>query len=151
GRYVRFSDIAFAPSPVQKPHPPLLVGGESEPALRRAARLGDGWYPIGANPQFPLDTLSRYPARVDQLRAPLREAGREPASVTLGYRCAQHGEGVAPNAADGERRLFAGSSADIANDLRALRDLGVSQVDFGLLGPTLDACFLNMRRFTDEV
>jgi probable F420-dependent oxidoreductase len=59
GRYVRFADIVFAPKPKQQPHPPLWVGGESGPALRRAARLGDGWYPIGVNPRFPLDTLTR--------------------------------------------------------------------------------------------
>jgi alkanesulfonate monooxygenase SsuD/methylene tetrahydromethanopterin reductase-like flavin-dependent oxidoreductase (luciferase family) len=46
----RFADILFAPKPVQKPCPALWVGGESGPAMRRAARLGDGWYPIGVNP-----------------------------------------------------------------------------------------------------
>jgi probable F420-dependent oxidoreductase len=57
GRYVRFSEIVMAPKPVQKPHPPLWIGGESPSALRRVARLGDGWYLIGTNPQHPLDTL----------------------------------------------------------------------------------------------
>ena len=36
GKYVSFSDINFLPKPVQKPHPPLWVGGESRPAIRRA-------------------------------------------------------------------------------------------------------------------
>jgi probable F420-dependent oxidoreductase len=45
GRWVRFDDIAFEPRPVQKPHPPIFVGGNSRPAMRRAARLGDGWLP----------------------------------------------------------------------------------------------------------
>jgi hypothetical protein len=47
GRYVKFVNILFEPKPVQKPHPPVWVGGESGPALRRAAKIGDGWYPIG--------------------------------------------------------------------------------------------------------
>ncbi len=55
GRYVKFADIFFEPKPVQKPHPPIWVGGESGPALRRTARLGDGWYPIGTNPQHRLE------------------------------------------------------------------------------------------------
>ena len=45
GTYCRFSDISFLPKPVQQPHPPIWVGGESPPALRRAGRLGDVWYP----------------------------------------------------------------------------------------------------------
>ena len=55
GKYVKFSDILFEPKPVQKPHPPIWVGGESGPALRRVARLADGWYPIGTNPQHRLE------------------------------------------------------------------------------------------------
>jgi probable F420-dependent oxidoreductase len=45
GRYVEFKDIVFEPKPVQKPHPPLLIGGNSDAAMRRAALLGDGWLP----------------------------------------------------------------------------------------------------------
>src|ERR1700733_10554428 len=58
GKHVQFSNIGFEPKPVQKPHPPIWVGGESGPALRRAARIGDAWYPIGTNPQNPLDSLT---------------------------------------------------------------------------------------------
>jgi hypothetical protein len=43
GRYVRFDDIVFDPKPVQKPYPPLWFGGRKHSALRRIARLGDGW------------------------------------------------------------------------------------------------------------
>jgi probable F420-dependent oxidoreductase len=43
GEFYDFAPVMFEPKPVQKPHPPLLVGGESERALARAARLGDGW------------------------------------------------------------------------------------------------------------
>jgi len=45
GRYVQFQGIVFEPKPVQKPHPPIVVGGNSPAAMRRAARLGDGWMP----------------------------------------------------------------------------------------------------------
>jgi probable F420-dependent oxidoreductase len=150
GRHVRFANIVFAPKPRQRPHPPLWVGGESAPALRRAARLGDGWYPIGSNPQYPLDTLARYRAAVERLRGLVREAGRDPNQVTLAYRCARHGSAVAPTES-GERRLFSGGAAEIAADLRDLRDLGVAAVDFGLGGPTLDASLARMRQFRDEV
>ncbi len=45
GDFVEFAEIAFDPKPVQKPHPPLMVGGNSKPAMRRAAKYGDGWLP----------------------------------------------------------------------------------------------------------
>lgn len=45
GRYVQFEEILFEPKPAQKPHPPILIGGNSKPAMRRAATLGDGWLP----------------------------------------------------------------------------------------------------------
>ncbi len=44
GRFVRFDHIDAQPRPVQKPHPPIVVGGLSPPALRRAVRCGNGWY-----------------------------------------------------------------------------------------------------------
>lgn len=48
GRFTDFADIVFEPKPVQSPHPPLWVGGSSMAALRRAARVGDGWMPSGS-------------------------------------------------------------------------------------------------------
>jgi probable F420-dependent oxidoreductase len=45
GRYVHFENITFEPKPVQKPHPQIFIGGNSKPAMRRAARVGDGWLP----------------------------------------------------------------------------------------------------------
>jgi probable F420-dependent oxidoreductase len=47
GEFFGFDEVAFEPKPVQRPWPPLLVGGESNAALRRAARLGDGWLGMG--------------------------------------------------------------------------------------------------------
>jgi len=151
GRYVRFADIVFAPKPVQKPHPPIWVGGESMPALRRVARLGDGWYPIGTNPQHPLDTLSRLRAGIGRMRALVAEAGREPSKIAVAYRVPRYGSAVEARNEQGERRLFSGASADIAADLRELRELGVIGVDFGLGGATIDATIANMRRFRAEV
>src|SRR5579864_12954 len=94
GEHVKFSGIVFAPKPVQKPHPPIWVGGESGPALRRAARLGDGWYPIPNNPQHPLDSLPRLRGGIERMRKAAADAGRNPGSIELAYRCARHGEGL---------------------------------------------------------
>jgi probable F420-dependent oxidoreductase len=69
GRYVSFEPVRFEPKPVQRPHPPILVGGESEAALRRAAALGDGWYGVGHTPESAA-------VQVRRLRELLSEQGR---------------------------------------------------------------------------
>jgi probable F420-dependent oxidoreductase len=150
GRYVRFAGITMAPKPVQQPHPPLWIGGESDAALRRVAQLGDGWYPIGTNPRYPLDTLSRLRIRIEQMRRCVSEAGRNPSGVAIAYRVARHSGAVQP-ADESERRLFRGAPTDIANDLRAFRDLGVTAVDFSLVDQSVDSTIANMGRFWDGV
>ena len=151
GEYVRFNNIVFAHKPVQKPHPPIWVGGESGPALRRTARLGDAWYPIGTNPANPLDSLARFKAQVARLRKMTAEAGRKPDAVGLTLRVTAYGEGVPAKAGDGERRLFSGKPAEIAGDIKALRDMGVSHLDVGFGGTTVDAVLGEMQKFRKDV
>jgi probable F420-dependent oxidoreductase len=151
GEHVRFGNISFEPKPVQKPHPPIWVGGESGPALRRTARLGDGWYPIGTNPAFPMDSLARYQAGIAKLRKLVTEAGRDPASVTLALRVQRFGPELPAKAGDGERRLFSGSAEEIAADLRTLKSLGVAAVDLNFPGGDAEAVLGALRRFADTI
>lgn len=51
GTYARFGGLAFRPEPVQKPHPPIWVGGHSRAALRRAVQFGAAWHPINRAPE----------------------------------------------------------------------------------------------------
>jgi len=51
GRYSRFAGMKFSPKPLQKPSIPVVIGGVSRAAIRRAARLGDGWQPLGLSPE----------------------------------------------------------------------------------------------------
>jgi probable F420-dependent oxidoreductase len=51
GEWTSFKEIEFAPVPAQRPGPPIWVGGQSGPALRRAARFGDAWHPYGLTPE----------------------------------------------------------------------------------------------------
>jgi probable F420-dependent oxidoreductase len=69
GRYFSFDPLKFEPKPVQKPHPPLIFGGETDAALKRAAALGNGWYGVGHSPE----TAAR---QTKKLRTLLLECGR---------------------------------------------------------------------------
>ena len=51
GEFVRFEPVRSFPKPVQKPHPPIIFGGESEPALRRVGEVGDGWWGVNVTPE----------------------------------------------------------------------------------------------------
>lgn len=151
GRYTKFSGLIFRPRPMQQPHPPIWVGGESLPSLRRAARFGDAWYPIGSNNRHLLDTLPRLATAIARLRRLTAEAGRDPADVSVVYRVKRYGDVVPPVASDGERRLFSGSDADIVGDLRALRELGVAAIDVEVEGHDEAATIATMRRFKETI
>lgn len=80
GKCFSFGPLKFEPKPVQQPHPPILFGGETETALRRAAALGDGWFGVAHDPQSAA-------LQVRKLRGLLVEAGRAdaPFEVTVGH------------------------------------------------------------------
>jgi len=130
GQHVSFSEIRIEPRPVQRPHPPLWIGGMSGPAMRRAARFGDAWYPMLSDQAKPLDSVPRLKAAIADLRRRIIAAGRDPARVTVAVRVSAYGESVPATASDGERRLFSGCAADHATDLNSLRELGVTAVNF---------------------
>ena len=74
GRFFTLDDAAFFPKPVQRPHPPIWVGGDSPAALRRVARLGDGWMAV------PRD-LAHLEAGIATIRRAAEAAGRDPAAI----------------------------------------------------------------------
>lgn len=76
GKYHRFSGMPFSPKPLQKPHIPLVIGGNSHAAIRRAVRLGNGWHP-NAMPPEELSQGIRY------LREQAQAAGRDVAEVPV--------------------------------------------------------------------
>ena len=51
GKYFNFNDLQFEPKPVQKPYPPLLIGGTSRRAIERVVEHGDGWHALSQSPQ----------------------------------------------------------------------------------------------------
>ena len=121
------------------------------PALRRAARVGDAWYPIGSNNEHLLDTLPRLEAGIARLRQATADAGRDPRRSGVGFRVKRYGAAVPPKATDGERRLFSGSEADLIADLRACARSASRAIDIDFGRPDADAVIAEMRRFRAAV
>ena len=151
GIQVRFSDVDFAPKPAQKPHPPIWVGGESPPALRRAAQLGDGWYPIGNNPRHPVGTPAQLAESISRLRRYAMEAGRDPTDIDIAYSGNWRDGREANTRPSGDRPVFSGGPRQVAADIRAFEELGVRHVKFGFEGRSLEETLGRMERFAAEV
>ena len=154
GKYCRFSNVDFLPKPVQKPHPPIWVGGESPRALRRTAELADGWYPIASNPEFPMEEPEQLRTGIDRMSTYARRLGRDPAEIAVIYRPAayelnRNGAG----SSDGQRRPFTGSGQEIASDIRKYEELGVGLlvVDFIRTSPSLEEALRNMEDMTTQI
>jgi probable F420-dependent oxidoreductase len=152
GKYCQFSNITFLPKPIQKPHPPIWVGGESRRAMRRTAQLADGWYPIGSNPQYPMGEPEQLAAGIERLAAYAREAGRNPTAIDIIYRTHDYQLGPAISTA-GKRRPFTGSAAAIADDIRQYEAMGVKYLvlDFARSSRTCDDMLQHMEAFARQV
>ena len=150
GEFASFSNVSTLPHPVQDPHPPLWIGGESRAALRRAAAFGDAWYPIGNNPRFMLDSIDRYRARRDALFRIAEEAGRDPGTIGLAYSAPWHLEEAADDGNRG-RRFLTGSAEQRADDLRMLGELGVRHVFLNLAARSVEGTEERLERFADEI
>ena len=99
GKFVQLNeDVNVLPLPVQKPHPPIWVGGESEPALKRVAEFGNGWH-IG------LILPERIGPKLDQLKRKMEQAGRDFSELEL--------------------TALAAAGRTSAAEIRAYRDAGV--------------------------
>src|SRR5437667_9638951 len=102
--------------PVQKPHPPIWVGGHSRAALRRTARHGDGWHPVGAIAASPLPPEEMV-KHLGTLKRLTEAEGRDFAALTISYKAPLYDTGVPDR--DGARRSFSGSADEIAGDIRS--------------------------------
>lgn len=112
GKYSRFSGMKFSPKPVQRPSIPLVIGGISPAAIRRAARLGDGWQPLGLSPE----ALGQSMASLrEQALTHGRDVAKIPVSITLGLE--------AP--ASRRRHALGKDPAEIVRNAKAYADLGV--------------------------
>ena len=115
-------------SRLARPHLPIWVGGESPPALRRTVKFGDAWYPGSDNQTIRLNTPERLRDGVAGLHRVAEKAGRDPASIDVGYLWFAPPVWDAQQGPDG-RQLFTGSSSDMLADAAALETAGARHHD----------------------
>jgi len=149
GRFYRFDALHSRPQPVQKPHPPIWVGGHSKAALRRAARLGDGWHPVGANAAVPLPP-SELRLLLEELYRLTEAEGRDPKSLTISYKAPVYDVGQ-QRLPSGERRPFTGGPAQVAEDIAAFAALGVSEIVFDFRSESLAESLERMESFAPVI
>ncbi len=130
GKYVKFDDVVFTPKPVQNPVP-IWVGGESAPALRRTVKYAHGWYPVGTNPQFPMNTPDRFKAGLARFRGFADKAGRDASEIDVALRVLG-APGVKPRGSiAGEAELFTGGDADWVGDISFWAASASARLTFG--------------------
>ncbi len=148
---MQFDQISFLPKPVQKPHPPIWVGGESPAALRRTARYGDVWFPIGNNPRHPLDTVARFQEGLQRLHQTAEQHGRDPKNIGLAFYAGWFDEARTATLASGERHIMTGTAAQVASDIDGLAAAGVTDLVLNFQRDTIEQSLASMQHFCDEI
>ena len=165
GQFVEFENAEICPKPLQKPHPPLWVGGWTEAAMKRAAALGDGWLPAWLLPE---DIGKRF----RQLRESAERQGRDPEKIHLGievYGCIDNdavkarcdGFGTLAIGQSTFERLMTveqlaevsliGSPEEIRRRVQAYSDAGVSHFEIKFIYPTLARHSQMLQLFAREI
>ncbi|MSP01516.1 MAG: LLM class F420-dependent oxidoreductase [Acetobacteraceae bacterium] len=126
GEFVNFDPMMTWPKPVQKPYPPVLVGGIFPYAARRAVRYGDGWIPTLAGRPGAMNDPAEY---LPKFRAMLTEAGRDPASCPVS---------------------ISGAPDDL-DVLKRYRDLGIVRVNVSLQAATREAALPILDKFAAHI
>jgi len=147
GEFHQFSNIRCEPRPVQPGGLPIWIGGHTPQAIRRVARLGDGWQPLVQRPPADLPPAEMQ-EKIAQLRAFAQQAGRDPRRITLAMGSSiQFTDG----AATGPRSLFTGTSAQIVDTLRRYQELGIQNFRCDFPSLSIDGLLQAMERFATEV
>jgi probable F420-dependent oxidoreductase len=122
GKYTQFSDVVFEPKPVQKPHPPIWVGGHTKAALRRTARIGAAWHPINRPP----DELRAGVAEIVRICREQQRTDVPALTLRNDIRILRAGESAPASTHGG--RVMAGEPAALVEQVRELAGCGVEHL-----------------------
>lgn len=143
GQTYTFAPVLSEPGSVQRPHPPILVGGLSVPALRRVARHGSGWLAVTASPtqlEESLATLKRLTA----------ENGRRFEDLQLTYKMFL-GIGQPKRSRFDSREPGTGTVQEIIDDLKRIFALGFTRIIVRYRGQGADEQKRQLDRLVDEI
>jgi len=143
GEHYQLAPVVSSPGSVQRPHPPILIGGTSNAALQRVARVGDGWLSTGLHPEH-------LRARISTLQKLCEAQGRRFADLSLCHKLFIN-IGEARRGTDGSRDAGTGVQADIVDDLRRLIDLGYSRLIVRYRGSNADEQLKQLRIFIENI
>jgi probable F420-dependent oxidoreductase len=149
GHFVQFEHIAFEPKPVQRPHIPIWIGGNSKRAIRRAVALGDGWHPTR-----PL--VGDVKLGLAYARELCAQRGRDPQTLTIAVR--QPLKFFDGTKASVRRRPLLGPPQQIIDDIGHFHDAGVQYIMLDtfysvpeLAHETVEGMFETIERFAADV
>src|SRR5213592_2261889 len=122
GKYTQFSGLVFEPKPVQKPHPPIWVGGHGRASLRRTAQFGAAWHPINRSP----DELRAGLAEIARLCQARGRATAPALTLRNDVRILRPGQSAPASTHAG--RVLAGEPNALVDQVRELAGLGVEHL-----------------------
>ena len=141
GRFFDFGgNFRFSPKPAQNPLP-ILVGGMSRAAMRRSARLGDGWHPNAGS-------ISEFAARVQTLTEIWRDHNRNPDDMQLVVRCEVD---ILDSPSDNADTPMIGTPDQLARAVSEYQSLGVSEIVLGISDNDLDRIRRIQESFAEKV
>jgi len=149
GEFYRFDALHFLPKPIQKPHPPIWIGGHSRPALRRVARFADGWHPVGANPAVPLQP-KQFAGSCEELRRLTELEGRRYEDLTICFKAPLYDKNTT-TVSGTDRRPFSGSTSQVVDDIGTYGELGVHELIVDFRSDTLNETLERMAQFHEEI
>ncbi len=147
GKYCQFSNIQFLPKPLQTPHPPIWVGGQSKAAIRRAAQLGNGWHPVGAIPAVPLEP-EELAANIQILHNFAESSGRNPNELDIAMKTPLYDSS---NSFDAQRRRFSGTNEEVLQDIQIYSDIGTTHIIFDIRGDDLNQALERLDWFASDI
>ncbi|MBM86537.1 MAG: hypothetical protein CMM47_11010 [Rhodospirillaceae bacterium] len=143
GETYRFAPVYSMPGSVQKPHPPILIGGVSNPALRRVVRHGSGWLAVSLG-------AAQIPERISTLKRISEEVGRSFDDLDMVYKLFINPGEPKPGPFGG-RDPGSGSEAQIIDDLKMILDSGFESVVVRYRGDSAGAQMEQMERFANDI
>jgi len=143
GETYSFAPVHSVPGSLQRPHPPILIGGVSNPALRRVVRQGSGWLAVALGAE-------QIPERMAALKRIAGEHGRAFDELDLAYKLFIN-PGEPKEGPFGGREIGSGSEQQIIDDLKMVLDAGFQSIIVRYRGDSAEAQMEQMERFAEDI